>query len=132
MLANVITFELFKEITGVTEPEQKNLFYLLDLDTLEGNWHSFLPHPLVDGHVSSEWVTDLDKRLERSLSKDEANGLLLYFSQLTSEVSGIFHIWEEGDLKQLPLAQCRVQAVDLLSKGPAELLPDIVCTGSDT
>ena len=129
MLANIITFELFKEITGVTESEQRNLFYLLDLDTLEGNWHSFLPHPLVDGHVSSEWVTDLDVRLERSLSKDETNGLLLYFSQLTSEVSGIFHSWEEGDLKQLPLAQCRVQAVDMLSKGPAELLPDIVCTG---
>ena len=51
MLANVITFELFKEITGVTESEQRNQFYLLDLDTLEGNWHSFLPHPLVDGHV---------------------------------------------------------------------------------
>ncbi|MFC5591501.1 putative thiazole-containing bacteriocin maturation protein [Sporosarcina soli] len=129
MLANVITFELFKEITGVTEPELRNLFYLLDLDTLEGNWHSFFPHPLVDGHMSSEWVTDLDMRPERSLSKDVTNGLLLYFSQLTSEVSGIFHSWEEGDLKQLPLAQCRVQAVDMLSKGPAELLPDIVCTG---
>lgn len=129
MLANVITFELFKEITGVTESEQRNQFYLLDLETLEGNWHSFLPHPLVDGHVSSEWVTDLDVRLERSLSKEGTNGLLHYFSQLTSEVSGIFHIWEEGDLKQLPLAQCRVQAVDMLSKGPAELLPDIVCTG---
>ncbi len=87
-----------------------------------------MPHPLVDGHFSSEWVTDLDVRLERSVSKDEKNGLLLYFSQLTSEVSGVFHIWEEGDLKQLPLAQCRVQAVDMLSKGPAELLPDIVCT----
>ncbi|MFJ8235008.1 putative thiazole-containing bacteriocin maturation protein [Ureibacillus sp. NPDC094379] len=129
MLANVITFELFKEITGVTESEHRNLFYLLDLETLEGNWHSFLPHPLVDGYVSSEWVTDLDVRLERNLSKDETNKLFLYFSQLTSEVSGIFHTWEEGDLTQLPLAQCRVQAVDMLSNGPAELLPDIVCTG---
>ncbi|MFC5603835.1 putative thiazole-containing bacteriocin maturation protein [Sporosarcina koreensis] len=129
MLANVITFELFKAITGVTESEQRNLFYLLDLDTLEGNWHSFLPHPLVDGHLSSEWVTDLDVRLEQNESKDETNRLLLYFGQLTSEVSGIFHVWEEGDLKQLPLSQCRVQAVDLFSKGPAELLPDIVCTG---
>ncbi|MCM3745590.1 putative thiazole-containing bacteriocin maturation protein [Sporosarcina luteola] len=128
MLANVITFELFKEITGVTESGQRNLFYLLDLDTLEGNWHSFLPHPLVEGPMSTEWVTDLDVRLERSESKDESSGLLLYFSQLTSDVSGIFHTWEEGDLKQLPLAQCRVQAVDILSKGPAELLPDIVCT----
>jgi len=129
MLANVIAFELFKEITRVTESEQRNLFYLLDLETLEGNWHSFLPHPLVDGHVSSEWVTDLDVRLDRDFSKDETNELFLYFSQLTSEVSGIFHIWEEGNLEQLPLAQCRVQAVDMLQKGPAELLPDIVCTG---
>jgi putative thiazole-containing bacteriocin maturation protein len=55
--------------------------------------------------------------------------LLPYFSLLTSQESGIFHIWEEGDLKQLPLAQCRVQAADPLSEGPAELLPDIVCTG---
>jgi putative thiazole-containing bacteriocin maturation protein len=129
MLANVITFELFKEITEVTEPEQRNQFYLLDLDTLEGNWHSFLPHPLVEGHIFSELVTDLDVRLERSFSKDETNRLFPYFSQLTSKISGIFHIWEEGDLKQLPLAQCRVQAVDMLSNGPAELLPDIVCTG---
>ena len=129
MLANVIVFELFKEITGVTESEQRNQFYLLDLDTLEGNWHSFLPHPLVNGHVTSEWVQIWMCGLNESLSKDETNGLLLYFSQLTSEESGIFHIWEEGDLKQLPLAQCRVQAVDPLSEGPAELLPDIVCTG---
>ncbi|MCG7345655.1 putative thiazole-containing bacteriocin maturation protein [Sporosarcina sp. ACRSL] len=130
MLANVITFELFKEITEVTEAEQRNLFYLLDLDTLEGNWHLFLPHPLVDGHLSTEWVTDLDVRLNRSLNENETNNqLLLYFSQLTSEVSGIFHKWEEEDLKQLPLSQCRVQAVDLLSEGPAELLPDIVCAG---
>ena len=46
-----------------------------------------------------EWVTDLDARLEQDLSKDETNRLLLYFSQLTSEVSGIFHIWEEGRSK---------------------------------
>jgi putative thiazole-containing bacteriocin maturation protein len=47
---------------------------------------------------------------------------------LTSAESGIFHILEEEDLKQLPLAQCRVQAVDPMSEGPAELLPSIVCT----
>lgn len=129
MLANVIVFELFKEITGVTESEQKNRFFLLDLETLEGNWHSFMPHPLVIGRAAAEWVQDFDMRIEQGLSRGEPGKLLLYFSQLTSEVSGIFHSWEEGDLKQLPLAQCRVQAVDLLSEGPAELLPNIVCTG---
>ncbi|WP_060206738.1 putative thiazole-containing bacteriocin maturation protein [Sporosarcina koreensis] len=127
MLANIITFELFKEITGVTEAQQRDQFYLLNLDTLEGNWNPFLPHPLVEGQISSEWTSDLDVFLKRNVSKDESNRLLLYFSQLTSEVSGIFHIWEEGDLKQLPLAQCRVQAVDMLSVGPADLLPAVVC-----
>ncbi|MFC3884021.1 putative thiazole-containing bacteriocin maturation protein [Bacillus songklensis] len=129
MLANVIVFELFKEVTGMTESEQKNRFFLLNLDTLEGNWHSFMPHPLVIGRTSAEWIEDFDVRIEQGLRRGEPGELLLYFSQLTSEVSGIFHIWEEGDLKQLPLAQCRVQAVDPLSEGPARLLPDIVCTG---
>jgi putative thiazole-containing bacteriocin maturation protein len=129
MLANVIVFELFKKVTGVTEAEQKNQFFLLDLETLEGNWHSFMPHPLVTGCAAAERVQDLDLWLERSSNRGEQSRLFPYFSQLTSAESGIFHIWEEGDLKQLPLAQCRVQAVDPLSDGPAELLPDIVCTG---
>ena len=38
---------MFKEVTGVMELEQRNKIFLLDLDTLEGNWHSLLPHPLV-------------------------------------------------------------------------------------
>jgi putative thiazole-containing bacteriocin maturation protein len=129
LLANVIVFELFKKVTGVTESEQKNQFFLLDLDTLEGNWHSFMPHPLVTGRVTAEWVQDFDLRLEQRASRGETSELFLYFSQLTSEKSGIFHIWEEGNLKQLPLAQCRVQTIDPLSEGPAELLPSIVCTG---
>jgi putative thiazole-containing bacteriocin maturation protein len=129
MLANVITFELFKTVTGIAETEGKNQFFLLDLETLEGNWHSFMPHPLVTGRVAAEWVQDLDLRLVRSSGRSESNGLIPYFSLLTSRESGIFHIWEEEDLKQLPLAQCRVQAADPLSEGPAELLPDMVCTG---
>lgn len=34
-------FELFKEVTGVTELEQSNKVFLLDVDTMEGNWHHF-------------------------------------------------------------------------------------------
>ncbi|GFZ93314.1 putative thiazole-containing bacteriocin maturation protein [Paenibacillus marchantiophytorum] len=127
MLANVIVFELFKKITGANDAEQKNQFFLLNLETLEGKWHSFMPHPLVTGCTAAEWIHDVDLLCERVSSTSE-NGLLPYFSRLTSTESGIFHIWEEGDLKQLPLSQCRVQAVDPLSEGPAGLLPDIVCT----
>lgn len=128
MLANAIVFELFKKVAEVRGSEQRNQFFLLDMDTLEGNWHSFLPHPLVTGRASAKWVQDFDRRLEQNSSKGEPSRLLFYFSQMTSAESGIFHIWEEGDLIQLPLAQCRVQAADPLSEGPAELLPNIICT----
>ncbi|GLB61606.1 putative thiazole-containing bacteriocin maturation protein [Cytobacillus sp. NCCP-133] len=128
MLANLIVFELFKEVTGLSSADQRNQFFLLNLETLEGNWHSFRPHPIVTGKTAAEWVQDADLKIEQSSSRSDPNSLFLFFSQLTSKESGIFHKWEEGDLKQLPLAQCEVQAVDLLSEGPAELLPSIVCT----
>jgi putative thiazole-containing bacteriocin maturation protein len=131
MLANVIVFEWFKTFTGVTESELKNSFFLLDLETLEGSWHPYLPHPLINGRVgaATDWVHDLDLRLAESSDGRESNELFSYFSRLTSAQSGIFHIWEEGDLKQLPLSQCRVQPVDPLSEGPAELLPVKICSG---
>ncbi|MBY0148193.1 putative thiazole-containing bacteriocin maturation protein [Neobacillus niacini] len=129
MLANVIVFELFKEVTGVSERVQKNQFFLLDLETLEGNWHSFIPHPLVTGQTSSKLVEDIDMRLAQGTERGDNGKLLLSFNQLTSRVTGIFHNWEEGDLKQLPLAQCRVQPVNPLAYKPADLLDDIVCTG---
>lgn len=129
ILANVIVFELFKDVTGVSEKEQKNQFYLLDLETLEGNWHSFMPHPLVTGQTSSRLVEDIDMRVAHGTESGDPGKLLLSFNHLTSKVSGIFHIWEEGDLKQLPLAQCRVQGVNPLTEGPVDLLGDIVCPG---
>jgi len=128
MLGNILAFELFKEITGVTKPEQINQFYLLDLETLEGNWHSYLPHPLVTGTATVKWVEDAAESLKNGSASKEEGKLFLFFSRLTSPQSGIFHSWEEGELKQLPLAQCRVQVVDPLSEGPAVLLPDITCS----
>jgi putative thiazole-containing bacteriocin maturation protein len=128
MLVNVIVFELFKKITRVSESEQHHQIFLLNQDTLEGNWHSFMLHPLVTGRVTAELVHDLNLRLKKSSSNVEQGRLLLYFSKLTSKETGIFHILDEGDLKQLPLAQCRVQVVDPLSEGPAGLLPSIVCS----
>lgn len=128
MLANLIVFELFKEVTGLISAEQRNQFFLLNLETLEGNWHSYLPHPNLTGNAAVEWIQDVDQRIGQSSERNKTDSLFLFFSQLTSKESGIFHTWEEGDLKQLPLAQCSVQAADPLSKGPAELLPNIICT----
>ncbi len=128
VLANLIVFELFKAVTGITETERNNHFFLLNLETLEGDWHSFIPHPLVTGHMTAEWIQDLDRLLAQS-SESEASGLFPYYSFLNSAESGIFHSWEEGDLKQLPLSQCRVQVADPMSEGPAGLLQEMICTG---
>jgi putative thiazole-containing bacteriocin maturation protein len=131
MLSNVIVFELFKSVTGVIEPELRDSVYLLDLETLEGSWHKCMPHPPArdSAGIPVEWIQDLEARLEGGPEASVSNGLFPYFNRLTSKQTGIFHIWEEGDLRQLPLSQCRVQAADPQSEGPADLLPEIVCNG---
>ncbi|MFT9598295.1 putative thiazole-containing bacteriocin maturation protein [Mesobacillus sp.] len=129
LLANVITFELYKELAGITKAEQRNRIYLLNLETLEGSWHLVSPHPLVTGVFSSIEVGNFENLLGHDQRKAEPEKLLQYFSLLTSKETGVLHEWEEGDLKQLPLAQCRVQAADPLSDGPSELLAARICTG---
>ncbi|OAT81952.1 putative thiazole-containing bacteriocin maturation protein [Bacillus sp. MKU004] len=129
MLANMIVFEAFKELTGVTKPTQRNRIFLLDTETLEGSWHSFLPHPLETGKRAAEAVRNLETRLEQGSERRDPEKVLYFFSLLTSKETGVFHVWEEGDTKQLPLAQCRVRPVDVLSGGPAELLDEMVCSG---
>jgi putative thiazole-containing bacteriocin maturation protein len=129
LLANIMVFEWLKSVTKETDTEAKHAFFLLNLETLEGKWHSFLPHPLVTGLAAAHWVEDFKIRMESCADEAEPYELLPYFNSLTSKEAGIFDIWEEGDLLQLPLAQCRVQAVDPLSEGPAGLLPDVICTG---
>lgn len=131
MLANVVVFELFKTMTG--EAAQRNSFFLLNLETLEGGWHSFWPHPLIRGFVDPQTVRAPSKvQLNGSAGNPEQvgmNRLFAYLNELTSSHSGILHVWEEGDLRQLPLSLCRVQAVDPLSDGPAGLLPELVGAG---
>ncbi|MGG1684290.1 putative thiazole-containing bacteriocin maturation protein [Pseudalkalibacillus sp. NRS-1564] len=111
MLANVIVFEWFKKSTGVPTHSNNHVF-LLNSETLEGKWHSYQPHPLVSGKIEVETVSIQSS--ERMEKKDQ-NELLYYFSQLTSSEIGIFHKWEEGELIQLPLAQCEIQTVNVKS-----------------
>ena len=131
ILANVAVFELFKNATGIADSNQSNQIYLLDLETLEGDWLSFITHPLVTSRsFTPKLVEDLDLRLKQESVRDNPpSNLLEHFSRLTSEKIGIFHTWEERSLSQLPLAQCYVQAVNPMSEGPAELLPEVVCAG---
>ncbi|MEV5029563.1 putative thiazole-containing bacteriocin maturation protein [Paenibacillus sp. LPE1-1-1.1] len=129
MLANVIVFEWLKTVTEVASSALKNKLFLLDLETLEGNWHPFLPHPLASGHPSISRIEQLELLLEREPEEKAQSSLIENFSRLTSSETGIFHIWEEGELRQLPLSQCRVQPADPLTDGPADLLPEIICNG---
>ncbi|KMY50126.1 putative thiazole-containing bacteriocin maturation protein [Peribacillus loiseleuriae] len=129
LLANIIVFEFFKKATGITG--QNNQIYLLGLETQKGDWISFITHPLVKNRrVSPRLVEDLDIMLKKERGKKETSeNLLEYFSLLTSDEIGIFHTWEERNLKQLPLSQCYVQAVNPVSEGPADLLTEVVCSG---
>jgi putative thiazole-containing bacteriocin maturation protein len=131
LLANVAVFELFKEITGVQakvfENTNERPFYLLNLETLEGNWHSVIPHPLVTGRIHKEPIEDPLLFIEKR--NKEQNDLHALFYQITSKESGIFHSWEEEDLLQLPLSQCKVQVADPCSDSPARLQAEIVCSG---
>lgn len=129
MLANVIVFEWLKTATAVAVSELKNKLFLLDLETLEGGWHAFLPHPLASGRPCIDQIDNLDLLLESESEQKRSTGLITYFSRLTSSETGIFHVWEEGELRQLPLSQCRVQTADPLSAGPSEMLPEIICNG---
>ncbi|RDU38063.1 putative thiazole-containing bacteriocin maturation protein [Neobacillus piezotolerans] len=131
ILANVLVFEFFKKAAGIAGSTQSNQIYMLDLETLEGDWLSFLAHPLVTStNTTPRLLEDLDLRIEHESNRNSPpTKLLEYFSLLTSEEIGILHTWEERDLTQLPLAQCYVQAVNPVSEGPSELLPEVICAG---
>ncbi|WP_216831343.1 putative thiazole-containing bacteriocin maturation protein [Alkalihalobacterium elongatum] len=131
ILANVIVFEFFKKAVGIAGLTQNNQIYSLDLETLEGNWLSYITYPLVtSSHLTPRLIEDLDLRIKNEVNRNTSPSTLLeYFSRLTSEEVGIFHLWEERDLPQLPLAQCYVQAVNPMSDGPATLLSEAICAG---
>ncbi|SFF96205.1 putative thiazole-containing bacteriocin maturation protein [Halobacillus alkaliphilus] len=117
MLTNVAVFEWFKKMTGVPDVHPSNHMFVLTNETLEGKWHSFKPHPLVTGHIAAERVEDVLEKTKDKEAKPEKEWFF-YFSELASGPLGIFCRYEEGDLPQLPLSQCEVQAVDIHSVNP--------------
>ncbi|CAI8866162.1 putative thiazole-containing bacteriocin maturation protein [Brevibacillus sp. IT-7CA2] len=129
MLANIAVFEWFKYVSGVNEAEDPNKIYLLNLETLEGSWQSYMPHPMRKEDMSMEVLDERELELRISKEAEQKESLLSLFPSWTSPDNGIFHSWDEGELTQLPLTQCRVTAVDPVADGPAELLPTVVCAG---
>ncbi|MDU7477025.1 MAG: hypothetical protein E7L01_27335 [Paenibacillus macerans] len=49
LLANALVSRLLRYIAGESGAGEGNLVYLLDLETLEGGWHAFFPHPFAHG-----------------------------------------------------------------------------------
>ncbi|MEH7452005.1 putative thiazole-containing bacteriocin maturation protein [Gottfriedia acidiceleris] len=128
MLANIMVFELFKDITNSRETEKNNQVYIINQETLEGGWHSFSPHPLVTGKAKAKIVHNFEEKLEQNKPRGDQSKLLTYLGQFNSQETGLFHVWSEGELNQLPLAQCRIQVVDPLTEGPVKLLTSTICT----
>jgi putative thiazole-containing bacteriocin maturation protein len=119
MLANAAVFELFKTITGVQENKNDSLIYRLNLETLEGSWHPVIPHPHVTKSIHA--VPIPDPLLHMLHSNQPQKDFQSLFYQITSRETGIFHTWEEEDLLQLPMSQCKVTVSD-----PHK---EIVCSG---
>jgi putative thiazole-containing bacteriocin maturation protein len=119
MLANVAVFELFKTITGVQESKKDSLIYRLNLETLEGSWHPVIPHPQVTGNTKALPIPD--PMLHMLDTNHPQKNFQSLFYQITSRETGIFHTWEEEDLLQLPLSQCKVTVADPRT--------EIVCSG---
>jgi putative thiazole-containing bacteriocin maturation protein len=123
ILANVLTFHWFQLIHNLSSCK-KNHTYLLDMQTLEGKWHSFLIHPLTRDpeHIA----TLLDPSLWFIDPTRQQTDILHIFAQITSETTGIFRSWNPADLLQLPLSQCQVEITDPLENRD---IPPIVSSG---
>ncbi|KMN46838.1 putative thiazole-containing bacteriocin maturation protein [Bacillus sp. LK2] len=130
MLANIIVFELFKHVADDSHRQNNPQFYLLNFETLEGKWHPFIKHPLAtDESFTIDTVQNLPENLAHRSEQFDSTEIFRFFDTLTSREAGIFHMWDEQNLYQLPLSQCYIQVANPLSDGPSALLPTITCGG---
>lgn len=118
MLANVAVFELMKALAGVLEGDERQHLFLLDLETMEGDWHDLPPTLFGQNGCRIAHNIDLGERMKEYRDPVSTANLLGLFSGITSRVAGMFHRWEEGDLIQLPLSQCLVEVTDPAVPGP--------------
>lgn len=131
LLANLAVQVWSGTMAGGGECALRNQVFILNPSTWEGNWHDIPPSPLMSKLPSVQRLKDIRSLLQSELeaSAVDREDWFTFFEGITSPQTGIFHVWEERDLIQLPLSQCLVQPVDPLSEGPAQLLPQLVCSG---
>jgi len=129
MLAHVAAAAWRTEAAEGGRSALRDHLYLLDLDTAEGGFHPFQPHPASSGRRFVPRPLDAERLLEPGSGGAVAGDLPAVFDRLTSPVTGIFQCWDEADLEQLPLCQCRVRPADPLAEREDGWLPEIVCAG---
>lgn len=112
IVANHLSFAVFKHLTGVPAAETQARMLTIDLETLQTQSHQFLPHPSVlpldrAAQPTAEAFLQSIRKLERGAVLDEQD-----FSQRApaciDEALGLLTAIDEQDLHQLPLHVSRV------------------------
>ncbi|SFS53082.1 hypothetical protein [Marininema halotolerans] len=129
VLGHVMAFTCFKEITQSNELKPHNAIFLHRGESMESNWYPTFLHPEVVGSEPVKKVTKAWWIAERSEEDRNEEAMFLAFADWSLPVTGIFRSWEEGALRQLPLAQCKIQVMNPLSEGPADPLPESISVG---
>lgn len=135
IVANHLSFALFKHLAGVPATETQARMLDVDLETLATRSHQFLPHPAClpldrTAQPSAEAFLDRIRRLERGAPLDEED-----FSQRApaciDEALGLLTSVDEQDWQQLPLHVSRVEVSNpALLPQPGEPIT-AVGTGTD-
>ena len=107
VIANVLAFEIFKQLTETGHVETQGQMIRIDLETLDSRRHRFLPHPLCEAcqHPKAPLMTallDTVHLLEQNGTIDEEQ----FSKQIVpcfDQALGLFRELGEHDLIQMPL-----------------------------
>jgi putative thiazole-containing bacteriocin maturation protein len=112
LVANHVSFEVFKHLAGVPVPETRGQLLRVDLETLRTTAHRFRPHPTclpmaAVGAPNSQALAETVHRLARGELTDE-HAFSRQARACFDEELGLFTFLDEGEFQQLPLNVCRV------------------------
>jgi bacteriocin biosynthesis cyclodehydratase domain-containing protein len=113
IVSSLLSFELFKHITGVPSLETAGALVELDLETLQSRAHSVQRHPACSAHGVAAPLdsASIKARLDQGRAEADSAAIAEAFSkgaaQLFDARSGVLGVLDEGDLGQLPLKVCR-------------------------
>lgn len=107
VIANYMSFELFKYLSGANQSALKQQLWRVDLETLTSRSHQFLAHPLCSACAppappSAEQFTALIDQLSQSPAIDQETFSRRAVTWIDPRL-GIFTTLDERDFVQLPL-----------------------------